>query len=370
MATGSLSPLQTTAGAGLLQNQGIAVNSEFITLVQEYEAVPAIANLVATLSAAQTANLSPATIASLQSLGASACPALGDSVPAASAGTAPFTTGSSLGFVGSLEALGNTYLGDGDVSKFAQAFATAQGFVTITNRFIITAENANEYLGPTFTDMNNLVTADFAKITSNLAAFGQDVENLGSLFDPSNITHLGEPAALLQQLSAVGNMGNTTLPCVKTALNSVGLTDQDISNLITDNRLGPLNPEGLTVVEFDKLQQRAYAGMSLVEGDCLVDVLDILGVDTPNLDSMADLLNPVKIFPTSYDSLKFGDGTIYTAGSVNSVPILQTAPTGCDLLAKIIPPAQALANKALQFQLQQVGGITNTTLPEIAAVLA
>jgi hypothetical protein len=45
------------------------------------------------------------------------------------------------------------------------------------------------------------------------------------------------------------------------------------------------------------------------------------------------------------------------------------APSGCDELGKIIPPDQAVANKALQFELQQVAGITNLTLPQLAALL-
>jgi hypothetical protein len=88
---------------------------------------------------------------------------------------------------------------------------------------------------------------------------------------------------------------------------------------------------------------------------------------------MADLLNPVKILPTSYPTLKFGDQLIYTPnGSVNSGisnTLNATAATGCDELGKIIPPDQAVANKALQFQLQQVSGIQNLTLPQLAAIL-
>jgi len=45
-------------------------------------------------------------------------------------------------------------------------------------------------------------------------------------------------------------------------------------------------------------------------------------------------------------------------------------PSGCDELGKIIPPDQAVANKALQFELQQVSGITNLTLPQLAILLA
>jgi hypothetical protein len=90
-------------------------------------------------------------------------------------------------------------------------------------------------------------------------------------------------------------------------------------------------------------------------------------------------LNPVKMFPTSYSSLTLptpnGPVLIYdTTGAVNSViaPILNSGtltPVGCDDLAKIIPPANAAANRALQVAFQQVKGINGTTAPQLAAIL-
>ena len=65
-----------------------------------------------------------------------------------------------------------------------------------------------------------------------------------------------------------------------------------------------------------------------------------------------------------------------TDGSVN--PALESAlsnnpsiilPSGCDDLAKIIPPGQAVANKAFQAALQQVGGINTVTAPRLSIAL-
>jgi hypothetical protein len=88
---------------------------------------------------------------------------------------------------------------------------------------------------------------------------------------------------------------------------------------------------------------------------------------------MTDLLDPAKILPTSYPTLKFEDQLIYAPdGAVNSGisnTLNATTATGCDELGKIIPPSQAVANKALQYQLQQVSGIQNLTLPQLAAIL-
>lgn len=365
MAQGQLTPLQLTAAAGLLQNQGLAVNTEFADKIQQYEGITFISDLLTTLSLSSAANLAPSTITQLQTLGNVACPALGDSIPDGYvSATIPL---SNNGFLSTVEGIGTNYVTS--TTKFVQAFATVEGYIALVNPFISAACEANDYLGPTFTNLNDMVTADLTKVTDQLQTFGEDLEQLGSLIDLANLPNLGEPAALLQQLVA---QGKALLPCVTSALQAVGLTDRDITDLTTDNRQSLFNPNGLTENQFGKLQQRAYQGMSLVGGDCLADVLEILDVTTPNIEDMADLLNPQKILPVSYPSLKFGDQPIYIDDSVNSAlaPILNaTTPTGCDELGKIIPPSQAVANKALQFGLQQVSGIQNLTLPELAAIL-
>jgi len=373
MAQGLLSPLQLTGGAGLLQNTGIAVNSEFLAKINEYEDIQFIADLLTTMSLASSAGLSSGTIASLQTLGNVTCPALGDSIPAGFAGVNPIPAPSNAGFVSIFPTIGQKYLGNGDVGKFAQVFTAAQGYVGQVNQFIISAANANEYLGPTFTNLDDMITGDLTKISLALPALGVDLALIGILIDLSNIEHLGEPAALLQQLSKAGNMGSSTLPCVQAALEMAGLTSNNITDLISNNRESLFNPTGLTSNQFDRLQKLAYNGMNMVAGDCLADVLAILDVTTPNINNMTDLLDPVKIFPNSYPTLAFEDQLIYGPNdSVNPViaDILNaTTPTGCDELGKIIPPGQAVASKALQYQFQQVSGINNLTLPQLAAIL-
>jgi hypothetical protein len=373
MATGILTPLQLTAASGLLQNTGLAVNSEFLAKIDEYESISFIADLLTTLSLSSAAGLSSGTIASLRTLGSVACPALGDSIPNGFAGVAPIPVPNNAGFVSIFPPIGELYLGDGDIGKFAQAFAAAQGYVNQANQFIISAANANEYLGPTFTNLDDMITGDLSKISLALPTLGQDLTQLGNLINLSNLQHLGEPAALLQQLSARGNMGNGTLPCVNAALTLAGLTPTDITNLISNNRESLFNPNGLSENQFDRLQQRAYQGMNMVSGDCLADVLAILEVTTPNIGDMTDLLDPVKILPNSYPTLKFENQLIYgpdaTVNSGISQELNATTATGCDELGKIIPPAQAVANKALQYQIQQVSGIGNLTLPQLASIL-
>jgi hypothetical protein len=393
MAQSVATPLQLTAGVGFYAGNAITANTNLTSNIASYNALAPIANLLYTITAASSnvgnLSISAGTLANLKTLGANVagnyCPCLGDSVPSnisLSVGNAGYAT--------TITTAASTYLGNGDFSKFAQAFGAAQGYISLTNAVINSAVNANstDYLGPTFSNMNNLITGDLTQITLALPAFGADLAQCGDLFALDNIEQFGTPAALLQQLAIKGNMLNGTTPCVTTALKAQGLTDGAIAALVNKDVQSLYNPNGLTSNQFDTLQKAAYPALTMVTGDCLQNVLDILNCTLPNIETMADLLDPVMIFPTSYPSLTLptpdgpvliynttaGTGAITTGSSVNSAiaPILNSGtltPVGCDELGKIVPQAQAAASRALQIAFQQVKGISNTTVPKLAAIL-
>lgn len=366
---GLLSPLQLTGGEGLLNNTVLTGSSEFATAAASYTSISFISDLMTAISLAPDAGVAEGTLTALRSLGTSVCPSLGNSIPAEFAGQAPFPAVAENGYVELLQEIGTGYLGSGDSAKFAQAFAAAQGYCALANQFILSALDANEYLGPTFTDLEDMITGDFSKVSDDLPAFGNDLANLGFIISLPKLSTLGEPATLIQNLAEQTN-SNQLLPCVDLALRSVGLDTQDIVNLLTNNRASLFNPEGLTQNQFDRLQQKAYQGLTLVGGDCLDQVLEIFGAEL-EVEDVADLLDPTKIFPNSFQTLLFQGQPIYNQQELTPGPLilLTNVPTGCDELGKIIPPDQAVANKALQFELQQVSGITNLTLPQLAAIL-
>lgn len=383
MAESTATPLQLTAGVGFYSGNAITANTQLTSSIASYNALAPIANLLYTIGQA-TSNvslgISAGTLANLKTLGANVagnyCPALGDSVPS----NVSWTVGNA-GYATSIGTTASTYLGGGDFGKFAQAFGAAQGYIALTNNVILSAANANstDYLGPTFSNMNNLITADIAQVNLAFPAFGADLAATGDLIALDNIGEFGTPAALLQQLSKKGNMLNGTTPGVTAALKAQGLTDQDISDLVNNNVQSLFNPNGLTQNQFDRLQKQAYPALCNVTGDDLTIVLSILNCTTPNITQMCQLLNPVKIFPTSYSSLTLptpnGPVLIYdTTGAVNTAitPILNSGTisvTGCEDLAKIIPQSQAAANRALQIAFQQVKGISGTTASQLAAIL-
>jgi hypothetical protein len=325
-------------------------------------------------------NISAGTLASLKAIGASVsgsyCPALGDSVPS----NVSWTVGNA-GYASSITTAASTYLGGGDFGKFAMAFGAAQGYISLTNGIINSAVNVNsdDFLGPTYSGMDNLISGDLGKVNLAFPAFGADLANIGGAVKFARADQIGTPASLLQNLAEAGNMINGSTPCVTTALQAQGLSDRNIADLVNNNVQSLFNPNGLTANQFDVLQKAAYPALVNVTGDCLTEVLEILDCSTPNIVTMADLLNPVKLYPTSFSSLTLptpdGPVLIYnTDGSVNSAiePILNSgtvSPKGCDDLAKIVPPAQAQANRALQIAYQQVKGIGGTTTQQLAAIL-
>ena len=394
MPDGVISNLGLTAGAGLYANTGIVANTALTTSISSYESTPLMANLLAAIGNAS--GISANTKVAMAQIGANVdgnyFPALGDAVPsnvALSAGNVVVLdpeSGSPIGNVPApsvmtqlLTANTATYLGNGNFRVFAQGFQTALGWISVTNQVINSLANASDYLGPTFTTMDDLITGDLAQVNLAFPAFAQDLTAAGVLIDLGNLDALGTPAALLQQISKQGNMINGTLPAVRDALLSAGLTDQDISDLVNDNRQGLLNPNGLTDNQFDRLQKLAYPALCTITGADLEDALTILAVTTPNINALCELLDPIKIFPNSFASLTLptpsGPILIYDQdGSVNSdvEPVLNSGsvtPKGCNDLAKIVPPDQAAANRALQVALQQVKGIETLTLPQLAESL-
>lgn len=298
--TALLSPLQLQAGAALLQNQGIRVNPDIEEQITLYQANPTVAAIRDTIIDGANV-LANTTIATLQTLASNSCPALADSIPQAFVNPYPPTTSvntsfsvtnpsnSDPGLTGMITLITNSYLGNGDVGKFAQVLSAAQGYCVTTNVFINSAVNAeNGYLGDTFTDMDNLVTGDLTQVNLDTENFGNDLAKLGECIGLADLDNFGSPLALLQRIIKLGGI---TTPII-VALANTGINE----NIILE--LG--NPE---LVVSDVVQKQMYNAMTTVVGDELAQILAVLKVTTPNITCLADLINPVKLFPNSYATL-------------------------------------------------------------------
>jgi len=373
MAQGILTPLQITAASALLNNTGIdPLPTALTTAIASFNAgspIPNFLTAVANYTAASFANAT--TLTSLLTIGNTTIPALGDSIPAAFTNLTPVST-VPAGFSGLIQQTGNNYLGNGDVGRFAQGFMAVQGYINSTNQFINSAVNAQTYLGPTFTNMDALTTNSISDVNPDFDNFAIDITNQGNLTNLNDLRLYGTPAGLLRQLAAEGNMVGGVFSPVQTPLLAAGLLAKEIQTLLA-------GPDTVSENEYLRLQRLAYQGMANVTGTELQQVLSILAVTTPDINSMTDLLDQTRIFPYSYTTLQTptpeGSVLVYGAdGSVNmnladNVSAYLASPNGCEDLGKVIPPAQAVSNKAVQVALEQVTNITNATLPALAATI-
>jgi len=376
MVASILTPLQMIAGAALSNNGGVSLANTWTAASGAYTSTSLISSYftaVNTAYANTAANISGNTLTSLVTFCAGTVPALADNTPAA---YASLGTNALSGFTGIVTAQGTSYLGNGNVTIFAQVFSAAQGYVITTNDYINSSINSQTYLGSTFTTMNSLFTGNLSDVTLAMNTFGTDLKALGQLIDLNNLGNFGSPAALFRQLVTLTNI----TPSIRAALIQAGLTEASIGDLINPN------------INLDtNIQRLAYIGMQNVTGTDLEQVLAIFGVTTANIKTMADLLNPVKIFPNSFPSLTVRTynqdassvlRAIYdnNQGTVNSklliyLPkfILALAGPGTityERLSRVIPSDQALANKAIQVSLQQIKNINNLTLPQLAAAFS
>jgi len=242
-------------------------------------------------------------------------PALTNSIPTAfqgNLGTATLTS--------TITTEVNNLLGNGDIGKFAQLLSAAQGYVSQTNRLIKTTLNANSPTNTVgFTTQDNLSTGGLSGVSQAFAALGADLAQLGFLIDMNNLNNLGSPAALLRQIGFIAS----TTPALNTALLNAGLPADLVDS-----------PD--TAEYTDQQQRLIYQAMTQVTGEPLLQILRLLRVTTLGITTMADLLNPVKILPRSYNTL-----TAPTANGLRGIYINEAGAVNTRLETEL--PASVLA---------------------------
>lgn len=321
---GPLSAVMSIAGAGMLPGAGALAGlgaalgpaAGLTSALGSFASLPITGEFSSIVSGA-TGVLGGGTLDSLRTLGAGTFPALTNAIPSGFASSLSTLTGGATGvFNGGLTGLINTtatnIMGAGDLSKFGQIFNSADGFLGQANQLVNSGLNIgglSSTFGSLTGGMDNLITGSFNQVTQAFGSFGSDLGNLGNLIDMGNLGNLGDPSALVGQLAKVGGI----VPGVESALRTAGLDTGQIASLASGalpNLTGTAN-------------KALFEGMTKITGGELTQVKSLLGVTTPNIGNMADLLNPAKILPNSFQTLTTPtpDGLrgIYTAsGAVNS----------------------------------------------------
>jgi hypothetical protein len=308
MTTGLISSVNLIAGAGILGNVGgypIAANAVMTSAINSYTSVPVVAQF---LTIAQSGYVD-------QNIVANTFPALTDAVPLAYQGSLGNAT-----MTGTVNYNNDLILGGGDIGKFDQVFTIAQSWVTQTNQLITTTLNANSInntLG--FTSQDNLSTGGMSSVSEAFGAFGTDLQQLGILINLANLNNFGSPVALLQQLATVAS----STPALNTALLNSGIPE----SLIGD----PINGTFT-----DQQQHLIYLAMTQITGTDLQQILNLLKVTTPGIETMADLLNPYKLFPRSFNTL-----TAPTANGLRGIYINTLGAVNTNLATELPPSVLA-----------------------------
>lgn len=221
-----------------------------------------------------------------------------------------------------------------EYKDFVSSFLNAQNFIDYSNTTINAIQGSNTFLKGTYSNMNDLISADVTGVSLATQSFGQDCITAGKVIDLSKIVKFGLPSVLLQTIKKY----NTITQSLALALLSAGLESQDIDDIASGRLLTPTKVQ----------EQQIYGAFLIITGQDLDDILIPLNCKTQGLESLADLLNVKKLFPNSYQSLTV---PIYNAnpGPTNSktyYPIFDNtsvssrieAPAIVEQIGVIIPP--------------------------------
>jgi len=285
-----------------------------------------------------------------------------------------------------------------DYKEFCSSLITLNGTMNSSNKSITAASNANTFLNGTYSNMNDLISADVSGVNLSTLTFGEDLINLGNAFDLKNIATFGLPSNLLVNLSK----NSAITSDLNLALLSAGMSTSEISDIVSGKSANVIASQ----------EQMIYGAFLIIAGENLKTILAALQCKIQGLTTLADLLNVKKLFPTSYSSLTvpiyngvMGLPTnsktyylIYINDGVNpaiDTPIIQSyvgtiipagipptfsstlnpsnynqLPTGfASYLVNIIPYDQALSAGAFSYSMQQIRNIKNCNIQKFAKVV-
>ena len=421
--SGKQSPLGVNVLSGLLQNTGIGINSTSAsymgssTSISTYTYGTIISNTVLNnLTNAirqgwvryNAGDMSLSTYTNLLAIGSTTIPALGNSPPSTYSGSQSYN----FAYTGQNASYGyyrlfawqsyNEYKYNSSLpsyTDFLGSFQQAGSYLNQSNQSIMTLQNSLEFLTGTYSNMNDLTTADITGVSLSTIDFGQDLINLGKALDLKTIATFGLPSNLLATIKNV----NGLTASLRIALLASGLSVSDVDRATSNSNVTA------------NQQQMIYGAFLIIAGVDLDEILISLNCKTTGLDILADLLNPSKMFPNSYLTLTvpvYNVGQtqstnsktyypIYTSsGSLNSgltapaikAQIGSTSPSGAaqvsytgytsinnvqvipqgfgSYLQDLVPADIAVAAGAFSMSMQQIKNITNVPIEKFAQVAA
>lgn len=281
----------------------------------------------------------------------------------------------------------------GDPKKFGNILNTATSFTQTANQLVNGAINSDA-IASTFTNMNNITSGGLAGINLDFGGFGAEIAKLGGTINLESLQNLGSPGQLLANMEQAGTLGPmydkvANIDVDQRTINQLagsGVVKTGSGGTVTTTsggsvKLGSLGVDANTVAKAgaalpSNVQKQIYNGFaSLTKGE-VTQVKSILNNTVSTVVSGADLLDPKKLLPTSFETLtaplrtsSVGYRAIYSdeSGSVNP----EFNALGGDL-ENIVPEDIAVANGALArslAQIKNIGGTSNLLLGTAAQSL-
>lgn len=176
----------------------------------------------------------------------------------------------------------------GAYKDFLSGFMSSYSFIESSNDAILAVNNSQEFLDGTYSNMNDLITGDITGVSVATTVFGQDLLASGKAVNLQTIATFGLPSNLLSTLQK----NNCITSSVSLALIASNITVTELEQMLG-------NISAVTTEQ----ERKIYGAFGIILGQDLKDVLVSLNCKTVGLESLADLLSPIKLFPNSYASL-------------------------------------------------------------------
>jgi hypothetical protein len=373
--TGRLSPLNVNTLSSLVQNIGLGINNTATQIMGtrtsvSTETVPgSIYNDTVLIHPKNITRYaythSHSAYGTILLIGSNSIPVLGLSKPSTYTNT---YTGerTSYGFLKLIPLLAHNELyvkgGTLSLSDFVSTFNTCMSFKNTMNQAISSLNDSTTFLEGVYSNMDDLVSSDITGVSLSTFHWGQDLIATGRVIDLNTIDTFGNPDNLLKSLYKNKAMTKS----VNLALLTSGLDATTINDILNGNQ-----------VTFEN-QKAIYNAFNLILGVDLKDTLIAINCQTPNLDTLADLLDIKKLFPNSYSTLTvpvyngFPNPTnsktyypIYVDGGVNTQVLNQYGAS----LRNTIPENIASACEAFRASMLQIKNIKSANIEKFSQVV-
>jgi hypothetical protein len=369
----SYTPLKINTLSGLLLGSGFYINPEAVsymgssTSISQYVSGSVVSGTVldkltqAIRLAYEKIGSSSPEYNALLNIGRTTIPALGNTVPPTYNSAFSGQT-ASYGFLRLIALQANNEFNIGGYPKFVSTFMTCNGRRSQVNDAIQAMSAATTFLDGTYSTMSDLITGDIAGVNLSTFYWGQDLIRVGRALDLAYIDRFGEPVTLLKTLS--NNRAITK--ALNLVLLSAGFNASTLDQMI--------NTVSATVEQ----QKLLYGSFSVIQGSDLQDILIPLNCQIPNLNTLADLLDPKKLFPNSFGSLSY---PIYNAITLptnsktyhliysGGEPSINVGATFANRLNTILPSDLAFAAGAFSYTMMQIKRIKQMDIQKFAQVV-